>query len=176
MKKVLILAAVLSLATLASARESCESLLSGLSQTLEQTQSLTRTTVMKAGPRTALTRQSAVSDAGEEVDIEVLEEESRIPESAPAFFSRNEGWLGHYDVSTLSCDGANLAIIGDERYQLELAGMSEGDLSQSVTMTLVVEEGNTLVEEWKAEVRGGGSPVTALITTTFEEWTFAGAG
>ena len=152
MYKFLILIFVLSLPTLASARESCENLLDGLSQTLDQTQSLTRTTTMKAGFRDALYRQSAVSDAGEEVDIEVLEEESRIPESAPDFFSRNEGWLGHFDVSTLDCDGANLVMIGDERYQLELADMSEGDLSQSVIATLVVEEGNTLIEELKAEV------------------------
>ncbi len=175
MHKVLILTAVLSLPALVSARERCENLLAGLSQTLDQTQSLTRTTTMKAGFRDALYRQSAVSDAGEGVHVEVLEEESRIPASAPDFFRRNEGWLGHFDVSTLSCDGA-LAILGDERYQLELADLREGDLSQSVTMTFKVEEDNTRLEEWKAEVRGGGLPVTALITTTFKDWTLAGAG
>ena len=164
--------ALLGVLTFASAQETCESLIEGLKQTLGRTQTLTRTTTMKAGFIELASNTTLVKQTEDGLEIIVLERSGRQPDPsrAPAGFEpQEEGWLGQLDFETLTCEGHTLKI-NETSYELELAPPKEDSPLRNLRFAFAPVEGAYFLDTLQAQVKPPGISLTANMLVTFSDW------
>ena len=155
------------------AQETCESLIKGLQETLNRTQTLTRTTQMKAGFAQIASNTSLVKQNDGDLEVIVLERSGRQPDPnrAPANFQQQEeGWLGAMNLDDINCEGHALTTTSDSTYELELAQQTEDSPVQNLMLAHVLSSGDYILEPIHAKIRAPGLPFVANMNTTFSDW------
>ncbi len=171
MFKKLLISSILVLSTSTFAQESCESLLSGLEQTLEQTQSIYRESKMKMGFIELASFTSIVQQTPEGLEVSILELTGMQPPENEAQ-QEEQGWLGPFDTKIFNCKDHKLNALSEQRYTLELTDYDEDSPPQSFTLTFLISEPNHyFLESLQARIKAPNMPLTGNMETSFSDWT-----
>jgi len=172
----LIVTLCISYFSLGFTQETCESLIDILEQTLAQTQSLERTTTIKAGFIEMASVSAVVKRTPSGLEVTEIERSGRELPNGPNNTDEAEaGWLGPFGTDVFSCEGHNLEQLGDGRYDLRLVDKDEATPPQDFQLTLRLENERVVLEKLKSKIKGPGLPITPDMTVTFENWILTGA-
>lgn len=159
--------------SLSLAQETCESLLVGLEQSLAQTQSLERTTTIKAGFIEVGSVSAVVKQTSSGLEVIETERSGRqLPDRPSDAETVEAGWLGPFGVEVFSCEGHSLRPLAEGRYELELVEEDDRTPPQTFKLGFKPQDEKFVLETLKVKIKAPGIPVSPDITVTFESWTF----
>lgn len=159
-----------TIVSFSAAQETCRSLLSGVEQTLNNTQTLTRATNAKLGFIELMSNTSIVKQSNGGLEVIVVEKTGITPPQPPNESEAEEGWLGFMTLSDLSCESHQLQTPNDNEYTLELVGDNPDSPMQSLALDIFKAGEDYFLDSMRAKMQGPSMPVTANITTTFSDW------
>jgi hypothetical protein len=169
MLKHIYLLIILVASGLASAQETCESLLSGIQETLAKTESLTRTMTLKAGFIEIMSMATLVKQTPAGLEFTVLERSGRTPPGDAPNNEFEEGWFGPIDMSNLSCEGHTLRSQEDQ-YQLELKSSQGNSPTRDLVLKINKINDDYFVNHFSAKVKAPNMPFAATVNTSTKDW------
>lgn len=169
MKKTMLLSIYALSLSFSFAQETCESLLTGLEKTLEQTQSIVREVKIKAGFIQLASVRSLAKQTADGLEITLLEQTGR--QLANDTETPEPSFLGQLNLSTDQCENHKLKAKTENSYELELIDRDEATPQLGYTLNFKVDRETYLLEGLNARVKPPESPLAINMETTFTDWT-----
>ncbi len=169
MLKHIYLQMILVVAGPAFSQETCESLLSGIQETLDKTESLTRTTTIKAGFIEIMSMTTLVKQTPEGLEFTVLERSGRTPPGNAPDNEFEESWFGPIDMNKLSCEEHRLSL-KEDKYKLELKSSQADSPAQDLVLEINNTDEGYFVNHFGATMKAPNMPFSATVNTTIRDW------
>jgi len=175
MLKNLSLTTIILLASSVLAQETCESLITGLSKTLDQTQSIIQSSKMKFGFIELASFKTLTTQTPEGIEVSILERSGlERPEDESddnGMTDQQQSLLGPLEVETINCENHSLKVLKENTYELEIQDTNNENPIQDYTLVLIANTNGVMLESMKARIKPPDQAFTVSMEASFSDWT-----